>query len=148
MYTSAMRRFFDVQTEFILLLAEEKRLANTFRALNQREGLKAGPKSIALPMYINQLFVQMLKDFESYDRRGLDMHQLKATYIRRSFKAFVDEIEFLSLPTTRVYYESYDYLVRRKAINEAQLKVELKRKRSIFTSNPQLKKYCEARGLL
>lgn len=109
---------------------------------------RLGRKSIALPMYINQLFVQMLKDFESYDRRGLDMHQLKATYIRRNFKAFVDEIEFLCLPTTRVFYERYDYLVRRKTINKAQLKVELKRKRSIFTSNPQLKKHCEARGLL
>jgi len=59
----------------------------------------------------------MLRDFESYDRKMRDAHSLKATYIRKQFKHFVDEVEVLAQPNTKVFYESYDYLVRRKSIN-------------------------------
>ncbi len=76
-------------------------------------------------MYINQLFLQMLKDFEDYDRQGRDAHTLKATHIRRQFKSFVDEVEFLSQPTTRVFCETYDFLVRRKSVNKERLNEKL-----------------------
>lgn len=89
------------------------------------ESKKTGPKSIALPMYINQLFFQMLKDFENYDRRMLSKHKLKATFIRKKMKEFVDEIEFLSSPNTKVYYETYHYLVMRKSKNRQELKERL-----------------------
>ena len=50
----------------------------------------------------------MLRDVEQYDRRMLDQHKLKATFIRKAFKEFVDEIDLLANPGVKVYYESYN----------------------------------------
>lgn len=47
----------------------------------------------------------MLRDVEQYDRRMLDQHKLKATFIRKVFKEFVDEVDLLANPGVKVYYQ-------------------------------------------
>ena len=81
----------------------------------------------------------MLRDVEQYDRRMLDQHKLKATFIRKAFKEFVDEIDLLANPGVKVYYEPYNHLVKIKSHNKEQLLKKLDSQRLIFKHNTVIK---------